>query len=96
MSEEQLPPFPVDEETLRLLSEALSASYRIVDDEHVLIGAEFSVAQLLDFYSGYDESKCIVKEDGWLEYPGQLYTIQCVVRSLIDEVRRLRELGETK
>lgn len=99
----QLPPFPVDDVTLNLLEHALEARLTIDDEgHHVVVGADMSVNRLLDFLSGYDETKVEVlregtDEGGWAgaeiaEYTGgQLYTRDCVIRALIAEVRRLRD-----
>lgn len=61
-----LPPFPVDEATLSNIKHALGGSYTVDEDgTHHLVGSEFTLSQLLDFLSGYDESKLIVLDPGY-------------------------------
>lgn len=90
-----LPPFPVDDFTLDQLEHAMGGSFTIDEaGEHQLVGADFSMSALLDFLSGYDPSQEKLLEDGPIpvyEYTGgPLYTRDCVIQALIDEVRRLR------
>ena len=81
-----LPPFPIDDEVLNLLEDSMKAVYEVdADGTHHVVGADFTVNQLLDFYSGYDPD-AVVNE----EYYGPLYHIHDVVKALIEEVRRLR------
>lgn len=97
-----LPPFPVDDFTLNLLVESMD---RVVvgfaaDDpsQPIIEGCEFSLPQLLDFLSGYDESKSVqaVNEydqpipDLYHYEGGPLYHIYDVIKALIAEVRQLR------
>lgn len=86
----ELGPFPVDDATLGVLEHALGASYVVDEDEHEVVGADMTVPKLLDFLSGYDESKVV---DG--TYPGPVYTRDDVIRALIAEVRLLRKQKET-
>lgn len=87
-----LPDFPVDDGTLNLLEDSLNGSFTVdADGTHHLVGADFTVSDLLDFLSGYDEAKLETGENGWEEYPDPLYHINDVVRALIAEVRRLRD-----
>lgn len=93
------PPFPVDDVTLDLVEHALGASYTMVDGETMSVtGADMNLSQLLDFMAGYDPTKQVITqtyEDGSpmiVEYQGDpLYERDDVIRSLIDEVRRLRK-----
>jgi len=94
--ETELPEFPVDDTTLDFLEHAMQGSY-IVDEEgnHTLVGADFSLSQLYNFLSDYDESKSVhvgYSKDGtpMYDYPGAVYTPYDVIRALIAEVRRLR------
>jgi hypothetical protein len=99
-----LPPFPVDESVLSLIEAALDTSLTFTgpDGEHLdeprRVGGEFGLHQLLDFYSGYDETKLIPEGHTagmpWFTYPGELYCEVDVIRALIDEVRRLRALQD--
>lgn len=103
-----LPDFPVDDATLLAVEHALNACLARdgVDDDGndnwKIIGADYDLAKLLEFLSGYDKSKEVpyVDEDGhevpdFIEYKGgPVYHPDDVIRSLIAEVRRLRmELG---
>lgn len=47
---DELPDFPVDDATLLALKHALGGAYEVeVDGTHVLVGAEYSMNELLDF-----------------------------------------------
>lgn len=94
--------FPLDDVTLDALDHALGA--RLTwdgvanrDDGPRVVGADMSVSKLLDFLSGYDETKLapLVDEDGYevpdhFVYPDALWHEHDVIRALIAEVRRLR------
>lgn len=89
-----LGPFPVDDVTLNLIYESLGAS---LDENHEVVGAEFTLSRLLEFLSGYDATRSVpmIDEDGSViegvsEYPGQMYVKEDVIKALILEVRRLR------
>lgn len=83
---------PIDEQSLRLLKEALDASYEVNETgEHVLVGAEFSLHQLLEFWSGYDKSKLVLVKGDVYEYPEPMIHTNDVVRALVSEIERLRE-----
>lgn len=96
--------FPVDDVTLDALEHALGGALTFEgvenhEDGPRLVGADMSVSKLLDFLSGYDESKLgpLTLDDGhdvdgWVEYPDPLYHRDDVIRALIAEVRRLREV----
>lgn len=99
-----LPSFPVNEAALEAVLHGMAGAYT-VDQEgnHVLVpvdgkGGDFSMDDVLHFYSGYDPEKVVpyTGEDGHthddiMEYVGgTLYTRDCVIRALIAEVRRLR------
>lgn len=98
MTEKTLPNFPVDDMTLNLIEHALSGSYMMNDDgEPVLVGADMSLDQLLDFLSGYDPELAVpyLDDDGneipdATLYPHPLYHPYDVIRALISEVRRLK------
>src|SRR5690348_1074245 len=81
-----LPPFPLDDDVLERPSEALNTCYGEMceDGTHELVGGEFTLTQLLEFYSGYDRSKEIdlgLHPDPlgmgelvrWTEYPDAVY-----------------------
>lgn len=98
-----LPDFPIDESALSNIEHALGGAYE-VDEEgnHTLVGADFTLHQLLDFYSGYDE-RLEEPVDEWQEYrevpimtyPEPVYHVNDVVRALIKEIRRLRNKYES-
>lgn len=87
---------PVDDDSLDLIEEALN--YTIVgrDEEGNPVGSgEFNMHQLLDFWSGKDESKFEDQgETNGVRFKvyrgGYLLDHTSVIRALIDEVRRLR------
>lgn len=99
-----LPPFPLNDDVLDRLTEALNTCYgaQREDGTHELVGGDFTLSQLLDFYSGYDRTKEVDlgmgldpmgfgQEVQWTEYPEPVYSDRDVMRALIDEVRRLRQ-----
>jgi len=82
--------FPVDEQALTFLKEALGTAYEVDEDgNHTLVGGDFSLYRLLEFYSGYDPSK-LETEHGIDIYPESLYSLRDVIEALVDEVLRLR------
>ena len=95
-----LPPFPVDEITLNALAHALDGALDLnTDGEPILVGAECTVTQLLDFLSGYDAGllvPAVNQYDTELpdvdEYPHAIYHRDDAIRALIGEVRRLRHI----
>ena len=95
-----LPPFPVDDFTLDQIEHALGGSLTFDQDstEPRLLRADFSLSRLLDFLSGYDESRLIQAVNEYdtpipdtFEYPDPIYHVNDVLRALIAEVRRLRD-----
>lgn len=63
------------------------------DDNHVLVGADYSFHQLMDFLSAYDPESLVHLEGNTYRYVGgQLYEQMAVIRALIFEVRRLRDM----
>lgn len=100
-----LPPFPVDDVTLAAVEHAMDGAYTIDDEgNHHLVGADYSLNDLLEFLSGYDESRLHLLDEGTeddqvlgfhghipvYEYDGQVYHEHDLIRALISEVRRLR------
>jgi hypothetical protein len=90
------PTVPVDDAALSALEHALGAYTEIADDDtRILRGADYTLQQLLNFWSGYD------LEDGVLtgyigDVPVYSQDKPClseldVIRALITEVRRLRQ-----
>lgn len=90
-----LPPFPVTDDVLDQVEHALAAVYE-VDDEgtHTVVGADFTLSKLLDFYSGVDESDGQVIGDVHgipiIEHEKPVYSEHDVIAALITEIRRLR------
>lgn len=101
---ESLETFPVDDTALDAVLHGMAGAYEVDEDgNHTLVpfngeGGDFSLHDVLMFYSGYDPSKVVpyVDEDGRshkyiTEYTGgTLFTVEDIVRALIAEVRRLR------
>lgn len=73
-------PFPVDEETLCLLDQALAGS-----------SERSSVHELLEILSGYDPARRGLPQGEDLD---EIYHPNDVIRALVDEVRRLRRERE--
>jgi hypothetical protein len=99
-----LPPFPIDDLTLVLILDALDTCLTYdgpdgerLDEPHRINGA-FGLHELMDFYSGYDETKLVPEDDNDIRsipmftYPDELYTEHDIIRALIAEVRRCRML----
>jgi len=88
---------PVDDGALNLLVEALDFHWVSVDPDGTHHGSgEFSLHDLLLFWSGYDPAKeeLIEGYDNMYEYTGgPVLTHKDVILALIDEVRRLRNDG---
>ena len=90
--------FPVDDVALENIKHALNGSFTVGEDgTHHLVGADFSLNQLLDFYSGYDKNKLVKMEDVQMfgsdevyEYPDPVFHYTDVIRALIAEIERLR------
>lgn len=82
---------PVDDTSLRLLREAIGGTWDVNEaGEHTLVGAEFSLPQLLKFWSGYDPAKERVLETH-TEYDEPVFHYTDVIVALIDEIDRLRQ-----
>src|SRR5690242_2151591 len=112
---ETLPPFPVDDATLLAVEHALGAALTYDRPDHALsdsadngpwiVGAEYSLSQLLDFLAnstGRDPNEELIREadperpDTWegaaIVYDTrEHYSEHDLIRALIAEVRRLRE-----
>ena len=85
---------PVDDEALNLLESALDYHFGDPDENGDPIGiGEFSLFQLLEFWSGYDPA-LEEPEDGntrkTVYRGGPLLGTNDVIHALIDEIRRLR------
>lgn len=87
-----LPEFPVSDDVLDAIEHALGGAYEVRPGQGMkLVGADYSLSQLLEFYSGYDPAKLQPTDDPEITvYPEPVYTERDVIRSLIKEVRRLR------
>ncbi|SLH06734.1 hypothetical protein [Mycobacteroides abscessus] len=89
-----LPPFPINDATLAQLQHALRTSVA-VDDEgnRSCVGGDFTLPQLLDFYSGADESRSTLVgyagDTPIYECWDQRYSEHDVMLALIQRVREL-------
>lgn len=108
MSEPQtLPPCPVDDFILDQIDHALGGAIGFDDDgARQLVGADFSLSQLLDFLSGVDDTKAVLVEAAHpdpliansiegaaiYESPGRRYSEHDLIAALVTEIRRLRAL----
>lgn len=82
-----LPPFPLDEETLSLLSIALDPSVLSVSEECSSVGSFLAFMSQL---GGSDPDAVAEVDDGIQVMRDQGYHEHDVIRALIAEVRRLR------
>jgi hypothetical protein len=103
-----IPSFPVDDATLLALEHALGGAYTVdPDGTHHLVGADYSMTELLDFLAGCtgrDPNEELIREgredsNDWRDAPIYYdtrihYSEHCVIRALIAEVRRLRTKNE--
>lgn len=92
---------PLDDAALDAIDHALAGAYTTTEDgttdgTHELVGAEYTLTQLLDFWSGIDPA-----DDGVLvgytndgtpifEIPGVCLSERDLIAALVAEVRRLR------
>jgi hypothetical protein len=81
---------PVDDDSLRLVEEAIRSALRQDDPDEDPIRVEgFSLNQLLDFWSGVDRSQ-LVTEDAVRVYRDPVLGTDDLILALVAEVRRLR------
>jgi len=78
---------PLDDTSLTLLEEALDAA---LDGDGAVVGAEFTLSRLLDFWSGYDPAKLVQCGENVYEYPEPTLHYTDLIRALVAEIRRLR------
>jgi hypothetical protein len=80
---------------LDLLEDALNGAYDVDKDGNLaLVGAEFTLHQLLDFWSGYDATQEEQIDEMTSIYPHPVLHPNDVIAALIAEVRELRcQLG---
>lgn len=101
----RLPDFPVDDFTLDQLEHALNTCVAgpvslpfggEPEEPRKLVGGEFTLSQFLDFMSGHDPRRATLvgEVDGIPIYESwdRRYSENDVIRALIAEIRRLREL----
>lgn len=87
-------PFPVDDFSLELLNESLDFYLTYQGGELMGVG-DFSLNQLLNFWSGYD-IKDSIREDDDIDgiecytHTKPIYSEHDVIRALILEIQRLR------
>lgn len=93
--------FPVDESTLNNIKHALGARLDDIGDGNpVVVGADFTLSRLLEFYSGYDPATnvplgMVDTPMGYMEaeeVQGEMYTVNDVISALISEIERLRSI----
>lgn len=84
--------FPVDDAALNTIEAAIAVSYDFDDDgNRVLIGGDFTLDQLLDFYSGFNPKTDLEPDDENNDYITiPLYSRHDMILALIHEIRRLR------
>lgn len=84
--------FPIDDYSLTLLREACDASLVVEEDgTHSVVNGEFTLTQLLDFFSGYNPEESEEVGINIYEYTGgTMYSYSDVIRALTDEIFRLR------
>lgn len=80
------PVVPVDEDSLRLLTEALDS---VIMEDGSRTG-EFSLHRLLEFWSGYDETQLTQVDEDVFVYEGVLLHPNDIIRALVNEIRNLR------
>lgn len=93
--------FPVDDFTLDQLEHAMGTLISGWDDDgnQTYTGGDFTLSAFLNFMSGYDSAK-LKPIDEYQEfrdipiydYPDPIFSKECVIRALIAEVRRLRNV----
>jgi hypothetical protein len=91
-----LGPLPVDDEALSHYKHALGASFALDEEgNHIVVGAEFTINDLLDFYSGFDPETDTMFEGfvGGMEMTSAtkpVYSEKDLICALIGEIERLR------
>lgn len=94
-----LPMFPINDETKAALRHALDTCIGFDEDgQRITVGGDFTLNQLLDFYSGADETRATYVGEREL-IPGvmlptyemwdQHYSINDVIRALLDALDHL-------
>lgn len=82
---------PMDDDSLRLIQEALDSVIVGTDSAgNPIRSGEFSLNQLLEFWSGYDLSMIQEVSEGVYTYSGTLYSQYDLIRSLVNELLALR------
>lgn len=92
----ELGPPPVDDMALDAIEHALGTCTTFDEDgERQLVGGEYTLEGLLDFWSGYDRTKSVLIDDSGgpalYEYPDPVYHVNNLVEALVAEIRRLRK-----
>ena len=86
-----MPEIPLDDSALSAIEHALGAS---LTDDHELVGADYSLHTLLDFWAGHDGDGTLVGyHDGIPIYDctdSPSFSERDLVRALVAEVRSLR------
>lgn len=86
---------PVDDAALNAIEHALKGAYTVENGEHRLVGADYSLTQLLDFWSGRDPgTDTLIGYEGEMpiyEASGPVLGLHDVIGALVAELRLTRE-----
>lgn len=86
-----LEPFPTDDYVLDLVLESLNSKIDFDEDgEPIRIGSEFSLSNLIDFFSGYGDFETETLTYRHDMYKGKIYSLDNIIESLIYEIKFLR------
>lgn len=95
------PVIPVDDEALNAIEHTFGGALVGELDDIELVGADYSLPQLLDFWAGYEESQ--EPPIGWATWQGRdvevydetnsppTFRRDDLIQALITEIRRLRK-----
>lgn len=82
---------PVDDTALNLIEEAMRTAYDLNDNGDLVLNGEYTIHQLLEFWSGYDATKEeTISEDVTIYRGGTILHEHDIIRALINEIHRLR------
>lgn len=98
---------PLDDDGLQRLEDSMAGAWAFDDDgNRYLKGGDFTLHQLLEWYSEYDPALLIsegsrdidlgfgpMEDVECFTYPNPVYSEHDLIRALIKEVRRLRATG---
>lgn len=89
---------PVDDSALSAIEDALDAAYGVDESgAHILERGDFTLSQLLNFWSGHDPSEArlagYVGDAEVYEHPRPVLHPNDLIRALVAEIRRMRGDG---